>query len=834
MELPATSALEAHNILPTRYDTQASSPNLLGLPLEMREKIYGYALVEPSLWDKRHQVGCSVRDLSLLCERPLYRTKDDAEDGAARRWERFFQHPRSRGQYPSGDSPDECRTLCRARKGLNLRLASKQIHAETEKLFWKKNVLCYSELDEMILDVATPAGFHQGRSPHKRRSIWVMPESVKQKIQRLSHREPQGWVEASSTERNCPISALKGMPNLVALELPLSILAFALTDVVALKLPCLSKLRAGHIMRVNAGYDQARVDLYFPLDFIAPPNKPTLKERVASLHAVPEWYSQHGVRRSIDGFFEVELGLRQWKEFPRSWYLRFAKGKKLPLHPEDGEPHATIFYHRSLHYRQVAQVYGLPTDPKTRCRAQGLSAAKLPGPALPRTPRQQRNEQEARYEAQRVKDVKEQKRDALNCAMASLALDKKASRKRINRPTEQLPAVILEDSRAPDRRRASRFDNTENLREEIEERTRNGETCKQIADALAAKGVNVSDKTISRRRVEWGLRKRAFRAGYTPPTPNSVRKPWQPRLRVLGEEISLVGKQNGDYRKEEIHRLTNEGKTADEIVALLTEQGVSLKSGASTIWRLQTYWKLIPYDPDRANGRGKYATYNRTPKAPKPPKVPKAKASKLKYVATPADPTTHYPVNCSFGPFRRIGAQQYDSPYPESSHGGAANTADEPIHIDSEPGSDSDADAGTFAMPDAYTPQSVDTPFVPIMYTHNQHESESSVAHPGMQTAEHAAGLLTPASQPPAQPPVAPTTAQSMNLMSAELLVDLATTALAAANKHKDLMLAVQSQRPAPGSLGVLPPSAEDVATARRKFVEAAKVAMDLAMDAPS
>lgn len=48
----------------------------------------------------------------------------------------------------------------------------------------------------------------------------------------------------------------------------------------------------------------------------------------------------------------------------------------------------------------------------------------------------------------------------------------------------------------------------EDFRAEVEERTRNGESCEQIADALIAQGAQVTSKSISRWRILWGFRKR--------------------------------------------------------------------------------------------------------------------------------------------------------------------------------------------------------------------------------------------------------------------------------------------------------------------------------------
>lgn len=87
------------------------------------------------------------------------------------------------------------------------------------------------------------------------------------------------------------------------------------------------------------------------------------------------------------------------------------------------------------------------------------------------------------------------------------------------------------------------------------------------------------------------------------------------------------------------------------------------------------------------------------------------------------------------------------------------------------------------------------------------------------------------------QPDSAPTASnhQSTNvdiaaqLMSAELLVDLATSTLAAASKLKDLYLAQHMQRAANGSMTALPPTNDDIANARLKVREAAGVMYDLA-----
>lgn len=73
-------------------------------------------------------------------------------------------------------------------------------------------------------------------------------------------------------------------------------------------------------------------------------------------------------------------------------------------------------------------------------------------------------------------------------------------------------AIIVEEANG--KRRRTKADE---FRLEVEERTRNGESCEQISAALNARGVQVTDKTISRWRITWGLRKRVGIFQLSPP-----------------------------------------------------------------------------------------------------------------------------------------------------------------------------------------------------------------------------------------------------------------------------------------------------------------------------
>lgn len=363
--------------------------------------------------------------------------------------------------------------------------------------------------------------------------------------------------------------------------------------------------------------------------------------------------------------------------------------------------------------------------------------------------------------------------------------------------------------------RRGKVDLCESHREEIQHRTNNGESCIQIEEALQARGIKISSKTISRRRIEWGMRRRAVKTGCEPMEARSGPR----KTRALGEVVSLVGTNNRDYRREEILMLTNDGKTAEEITARLAEQGVTFQRGVDTVRRLQTRWGFVACD----------RICNKKKKSKKTPKAngENLRAQEPESAATATDATLHYPVNCSFGPIKKNAAAQRAEPQMQSAQTISANATDGPIQIDPDLDSDSDGGAEPLSMFDGYQSPSASSSMTPSAPPHTGQQSQ---AYPTTRTAQN--GDRT--TRHPMQMPFTQTVAQTRDMMSAELLVDLATSTLAAANRHRELLLAAQLRRPAPGSVDALPPIAEDIATARRKFVEAARVAIDLALDEPS
>jgi arginine repressor len=190
---------------------------------------------------------------------------------------------------------------------------------------------------------------------------------------------------------------------------------------------------------------------------------------------------------------------------------------------------------------------------------------------------------------------------------------------------------------------SQKFDPSEQFRTEIEERTANGETCEQIASALRAKGIDITNKTISRRRVEWGLRRR-------PPHKYAGMKHPKPRPKK-GSTASALKSE----RKAEIEARTQRGETAEQIADALIAQGFQLSKGASTVMRLQTFWGLIPYDKDRARGR----VAKKAKEAKEKEKVSQREREK-EANRVQREGNMHYPADCSFGPKKRANGIDVD------------------------------------------------------------------------------------------------------------------------------------------------------------------------------
>ncbi|KAI5369368.1 hypothetical protein Slin15195_G002450 [Septoria linicola] len=221
-------------------------------------------------------------------------------------------------------------------------------------------------------------------------------------------------------------------------------------------------------------------------------------------------------------------------------------------------------------------------------------------------------------------------------------------------------------------------------------------------------------------------------------------------------------------RKAEIIARSERGETAEQIAAAFQAKDIALSS--STVTRLMTFWGLIPYDKARARGRHSEAQKTKRAEREAAPKARKPRQPKQ--IAAPSDPSEvqHYPSECAFGPQKRT-----TTTYP---------VLENPFNLDPA------FDAGADSAP------------------HIDGDDHESSAYP----AQHAR----------------PTMDVAAELMSAEMLVDLATSTLAAANRVKELYIARQAGRSLPGSMEV--PSDDDIAAAKQKVREAAAVMHDLAI----
>jgi DNA-binding CsgD family transcriptional regulator len=331
----------------------------------------------------------------------------------------------------------------------------------------------------------------------------------------------------------------------------------------------------------------------------------------------------------------------------------------------------------------------------------------------------------------------------------------------------------------------------ETHRGEIEERTRAGESCEQIAEALRVNyGVEITYKTISRKRCEWGLRSRAKR----PPNKNpSIRKA---KVNTPDSKAVSKAKRQASLR-EEITARTERGQPAQQIADELTAEGYALNKGVSTVLRLQTFWSLIPYDQERATKGTKEFREKRKEDA-KARRIELKKQRAAEEIAQKtadgrlngqASATIHYPSNCTFGPSRRVDDDvDEDNPY--------GDVQDESMAIDT-----------THNDEDDYNP----LPPMDDDYTHCDAKYDSH--HQAHHQAHH------------------PSQDYSRDIMSANLMVDLAVSMLSAAKDVKDVLLAAQFQRPASHSTTGEPPSVQEVTLARRKLKEATRCAWDLAKD---
>ncbi|KAL0934460.1 ribosomal protein L32 [Colletotrichum truncatum] len=118
---------------PNQYHSSAKT--LLGLPRELRNQIYNAVLVTPPKYSLSHKSECHFRHnhTRTSIEPAAYMVLDSNVEISGPRLNSWIE-------------PVQCQ--CAKRPGLNLLLASRQIHREAAPLFWQKNEFVFITPDE--------------------------------------------------------------------------------------------------------------------------------------------------------------------------------------------------------------------------------------------------------------------------------------------------------------------------------------------------------------------------------------------------------------------------------------------------------------------------------------------------------------------------------------------------------------------------------------------------------------------------------------------------------------------------------------------------------------
>ncbi|TKA79079.1 hypothetical protein B0A55_02522 [Friedmanniomyces simplex] len=263
-------ALTAHSQQSTTFFT---------LPRELRDVIYTLALVEPPKWERRHQPNCPLLDPSRSWQWPVYRsTHETVTEGFLSRhgldgWRSPLElftdsNPLTQSQVESCYAAG-----CHGPAGTSLRLANRQIHEESEEVFWTKNVFCFENPQLMVhhLTLCVQKG---GKNKKKIKDAQMldtcatpcMPITAKGKTRRLSALQlgKPDEFDLSYSEMSGVVFALHKVPNLLEVKLPSRLLVRHLKNFAQLRLPNLRFIRAGHLEDVLVGEPRvkARVDVY--------------------------------------------------------------------------------------------------------------------------------------------------------------------------------------------------------------------------------------------------------------------------------------------------------------------------------------------------------------------------------------------------------------------------------------------------------------------------------------------------------------------------------------------------------------------------------------------
>lgn len=146
----------------------------------------------------------------------------------------------------------------------------------------------------------------------------------------------------------------------------------------------------------------------------------------------------------------------------------------------------------------------------------------------------------------------------------------------------------------PKKTRQGEGSNLAPFSDEIKQWIEDGQSSRDIAEILIARGVETSDRHVAKQRLKMGFRQRARRKLTTEAVTN-MRKAKQSVAKPLPTkgDVSVRRVRIRDMRQAEITRLTKEGLSAQEIADNLSSRGINMRSGAPTVIRLQKKWGLI-------------------------------------------------------------------------------------------------------------------------------------------------------------------------------------------------------------------------------------------------
>ncbi len=243
-ELPAVPSTSPHS-----YDPSDPQTNVFSLPRELRDIVYEYALVDPTLHSQRHNSTCPYWSPARAHETPMPSCLHRAEQKQT--W-------MSSGLYPNhicADScdwctirPIVCMRLCRAaldchycepvgRYTTRRARSSGRTTCSVSRVFFDKNLFCFQDSDELFA------------------SLGGMGAAALSKIRRLSmlgdtsrHSESPWYCYREDVRAT--FKFLARMPNLVELEpLPWWMLDLCLSD-----LQPLSRLRVLRAVMLSAAW----------------------------------------------------------------------------------------------------------------------------------------------------------------------------------------------------------------------------------------------------------------------------------------------------------------------------------------------------------------------------------------------------------------------------------------------------------------------------------------------------------------------------------------------------------------------------------------------------